>query len=181
MPELNFTPFPELMTVRLILRQLKVKDSNEILILRSDERVNEFIDRPLAVNVEDAILFIQKIEKGISDNKSFYWAITFENEDILIGIICIWNISVEDNSAEIGYELLPDFQGKGIMQEAILKVLDFGFYTMKLKIITALPHPANKKSIAILLKNNFLLDEDYQFVSKEEADGLLVYYLKRKD
>lgn len=181
MPELNFTPFPNLVTERLFLRQLKVKDANEILILRSDERVNEFVDRPPTTNIEEANIFIQKIEKATSDNKSIYWAIAFKNEDILIGTICIWNISVENNSAEIGYELYPGFQGKGIMNEAISSVLEFAFYTMKLETIAALPHPANERSIILLLKNNFLLDKNYQFTSQEDADGLSVYYLKKDD
>ena len=160
---------------------MNIKDANEIMIIRSDERVNEFIDRPKSIDIIDAEKFIEKIEKGIATNEWIYWIITLKGDNTLTGTICYWNISVENNMAEIGYELHPYFQGKGIMQEAILKIIDFGFDEMKLKTITALPHADNNKSIQVLLKNNFVLDKDYKFVSKEDAGDLLVYYLKEPD
>jgi ribosomal-protein-alanine N-acetyltransferase len=39
MKEISFLPFPVLSTERLILRQLTLNDDQEILALRSDERV----------------------------------------------------------------------------------------------------------------------------------------------
>ncbi len=177
MLNINFTPFPNLTTERLALRQLKIEDANEISLLRSDDRVNEFIDRPGTTTIEEARNFIKKIEKGIVRNEWVYWAITLKYNPCLIGTICYWNISVENDTAEIGYELSPKFQGQGIMQEALSKVIAFGFTKVKFKVITAFPKEGNTKSIQLLLKNNFQLDADYKFVSKEAADGLLVYYL----
>ncbi|MEP6595773.1 MAG: GNAT family protein, partial [Ginsengibacter sp.] len=117
------------------------------------------------------------IGKGIIANKSICWAITLKHNPIVIGTICYWNISVENDIAEIGYELKPKFQGKGIMQAAISKAIAFGFNEIKLKVITALPKEGNNKSIQLLLKNNFQFDADLRICSKEAAGGLLVYYL----
>ena len=179
MLNINFTPFPNLTTERLALRQLNIEDANELSLLRSDERVNEFIDRSPSTNIEEAKKFIEKINNGIAANESVYWAIALKDGPSLIGTICFWNISIKDDIAEIGYELKPEFQGKGIMQEAISKVIAFGFDEIKFKVITALPKEGNKKSIQLLLKNNFQLDANHKFVSKKEAEeeGLLVYYL----
>ncbi len=124
---INFTPFPNLTTERLILRQVNIQDADEIFALRSDERVNEFLDRPKAKIIDDARKFIEKINDQIAKNKVIYWAITLKNDNKVIGTICYWNISTEHSKAEIGYELHPDFQGKGIMQEAIIKVIDYGW------------------------------------------------------
>lgn len=173
---INLTPFPNLTSERLLLRQLHSSDANEIRILRSDSRVNEFIDRPNSVTNEEAESFIRKINEGVTANKWIYWAITLKPDPILIGTICCWNISMEKDMAEVGYELKPEFQKQGIMQEAISKVIAFGFGNLKLKVITALPKEGNIKSIKLLLKNKFRLDADYKFVSKEEAQGFEVYY-----
>src|ERR1700739_2910268 len=99
-------PFPILETERLVLRQLDIGDENEIFQLRSDEGVNKFLDRPRANTLDDAKRFIEKIVKGINGNECLYWAITLKNEKKLVGTICLWNFSLENNSAEIGYELL---------------------------------------------------------------------------
>ena len=48
-------------TSRLLLRPLKETDEDFIYSLRSNEQVNQFIDRAPAKNVEDARAFIKKI------------------------------------------------------------------------------------------------------------------------
>ena len=166
---LNFTPFPNLITEGLILRQVKIQDENEVFALRSDKRVNEFLDRPKPVTIEDARKFIEKINDQIAKNEVIYWGITFKNDNKLIGTICYWNISKEHSRADIGYELHPDFQGKGIMQEVIIKVIDYGFETMKLKSIDAELDPNNIKSINLLQK--------YGFVYKRRSKNSVVYSL----
>ena len=105
---LNFDPFPLLSTERLLLRRIEESDVNEIFILRSDKRVMEFIERPAAKSIEEAALFIQKINDLIKNNEAIQWAVTCKNDNKLIGTICIWNISKENHRGEIGYVLHPD-------------------------------------------------------------------------
>jgi hypothetical protein len=62
--------FPYLTTERLQLRPLSIDDAQEICLLRSDEKHNEFIDRPRATSLDDAKAFINKIEKLLSEGTS---------------------------------------------------------------------------------------------------------------
>jgi len=165
----SFTPFPTLATERLILRQLEMQDDHEIFFLRSDERVNEYLVAPIAQNVEEARDFISKINTGIANNESPYWGITLKNENKLIGTICFWNISIEENKAEIGYTLHPELQGRGIMQEAISAVIKYGFEKMKLDLIEAVLHPGNTKSVTLLKRNAFFYEG--------KSDDAVVYKL----
>ena len=156
--ETNFNPFPILTTERLSLRKLSVDDANEIYFLRSDKHINKYLDRPKATSIEDANNFISKINHAIENNESVYWAISFKDDSRLIGSICLWNFAIEENKAEVGYELLPDFQRKGITQEALLAVINFGFEVMKLKTIEAYTHKENLQSTKLLEKFNFKRD-----------------------
>jgi ribosomal-protein-alanine N-acetyltransferase len=156
MGRISFTPFPNLATGRLNLRQLRSEDENKIFKLRSDERVMKFITKPKYKTIEEAQEFINRINKGISKNEWIYWGITLRNENTLIGTICLWNISEEHFRADIGFELSPDFQGKGMMQEALPLVLDYGFKIMKLHSIEANVNPNNLPSIRLLERNNFI-------------------------
>ena len=179
MPAINFIPFPDLLTEHLILRQLKMEDENEIFLLRSDERVNRFLDRARAASIEDARLFIQKINTGIVNSEGIYWAIVSKTGTALIGTICLFNLSGEKNTAEIGYELLPAFHGKGIMQEAISKVVDYGFDVMQLQTIEAVTHADNISSIKALEKNKFARDlpTENKLSSEEKSMNMVVYSL----
>ncbi|MEP6628081.1 MAG: GNAT family N-acetyltransferase [Ginsengibacter sp.] len=164
--EINITTFIELTTVRLILRQLKTTDDNEIFKLRSDEDINQYLDRPKDSSIADSRQFIIKINKGIKENKSFYWAITLKENPQLIGTICLWNLSEHKKSIELGYELNQKFQGQGIMSEAIKKVIEFAFENIGVTTIEAYTHKDNLKSTSLLLKNNFSIDS----VRKDEEN-----------
>ena len=155
MGDRNFKPFPILRTGKLTLRQLVSSDDNEIFALRSNENVNKYLDRKPSKSIEDAKTFIQTINENIQSNNSIYWAITLNGINKLIGTICLFDFSTDNSKAEIGYELLPEFQGKGIMQEAISKVIDFGIQHIGLNSIEAYTHSENQSSTRLLEKFNF--------------------------
>lgn len=153
---LNFHPFPILSTKRLILRSVTAVDADDLFLLRSDKNVMQFIDRPLAQTTNDALELIQKIASGHDKNENITWAITLKNHPSLIGTIGFWLIDIENYRAEIGYLLHPAHQGKGLMQEAMQAILQFGFNCMKLHSVEANVNPSNIASIKLLEKNNFI-------------------------
>ena len=170
MLKLNFNPFPILTTRRLVLRQMGNYDVNEIFFLRSDAEVMRYIRRPLAKSVEDAMQFIQMISTGVANNDLIHWAITLKNEPKLIGNICFWRIQKEHYRAEVGYTLHTANQRKGIMQEALTAVLDYGFKTMKLHSVEAIVNPENVPSIKLLERTGFVREayfkEDFFYDGK---------------
>ena len=178
----NFSPFPELFTERLLLRQLNRKDEEEIFELRSNDVVNKYLDRPKAKSMKDAEEFIERINFGINSHQSFFWAICFRDQPKLIGTICLWNFSEEENKAEIGYELLPTFHGKGIMQEAVSKVIEFGFQTVQLVTIEAWTAGQNENSIKLLERNHFKRDfeQENKIDRAKEGPDTVIYSLSKE-
>jgi RimJ/RimL family protein N-acetyltransferase len=174
MIDVSFTPFPFLTTENYSLRNLMPADEQEIFALRSSDEINKYLDRPKANTLDDARNFITKIINGIAKNESIFWVVTPKDESKLLGTICLWKISKEEAKAEIGYELLPENHGKGIMQEVIPRVLQFGFEEIKLEMIEAELSPRNLKSVRLLEKNNFTLA-----AVNEESPDSVVYALKR--
>src|SRR3989339_198410 len=160
-----------LITDQFELRQLILSDAEEILFLRSDERILEHIEIEKAETQEDAKRFIEKINSG--EDGWFFWGITEKNNSKVIGTICLWNISVTESKADIGFVLHPDFWGKAVMQEVVPAVINFGFQKMKLKCIIGEAMPKNIKSIKLM--------EKFGFRYKEESDEYSVYSLTALD
>jgi len=154
----NSNIFPTLITARLLLRQLKTIDDQAIFRIRSSEIVYKYIAKQTQKKIEEAQAFITKTNKGIADGEIFYWGIVMKETDELVGTICLWNFSKDKLIAEVGYELLPVFYKKGIMNEAISKVIEFGFEVLNLKTIEAFTHKENEDSKALLVKHKFALD-----------------------
>jgi [ribosomal protein S5]-alanine N-acetyltransferase len=152
MVNINFTPFPILTTERLTLRQLLISDEEEIFTLRSDSEINKYLNRQLSNTIEDARNFINKVNENINKNVSLYWAITLSDRNTFVGTICLYGFSDENDNCEIGYELLTNFQGQGIMKEALEKIIDYSFNKIKVQKIEAFLHRDNRSSINLLEK-----------------------------
>jgi ribosomal-protein-alanine N-acetyltransferase len=150
----RFTPFPILTTERLTLRRPQMNDQQEIFILRSDSEINKYLDRQLSKTIDDARDFISKVNENIDKNESVYWAITLRDQNILAGTICLFGFD-ENGKCGIGYELLTHFQGQGIMKEAVEKVVEYAFNTIKVQKMEAILHKDNRRSIRLLEKCSF--------------------------
>ena len=156
--QLKFMPFPVISTKRLMLRKINQEDRNEIFSIKSNEKMLEYLDNKKYESIEEAEEYIERINDSIGDNKSIMWGIALkDNDSMIIGTICLWNFNIEDKSAEVGYELMPEFQGKGIMDEALKSVIKYAFNFAKFKTLTVYTHIENIKSINMLKKNNFSL------------------------
>ena len=157
MLRLHFFPFPELTTERLLLKQITPDDAPALFELRSNKQVMQYIDRPLAQTIDNAMALIKLITDALHSNDAITWGIFLKEQPArLIGTIGFWRIQKEHCRAEIGYMLHPSLQGKGMMQEAMTKVLDYGFKTMNLHSVEANVNPSNEASIRLLERSGFV-------------------------
>ena len=153
----NFSPFPELSTDRLLLRQMTLSDAPGVQRVRSDTEVMKYINRPLTLTLEDAENWIKIVIETLEKNEGITWTICLKALPAEhIGNIGLWRIEKENYRAEIGYMLEPSYQGRGIMYEALQKIVDYGFNEMKLHSIEAHINPANAASAALLKKADFV-------------------------
>lgn len=157
---LDFDPFPVLQTERLILCKMAYTDADTVFQMRSDPQIMG--DRPLARSLDDAITFIELIKDNLAERKGITWAISLREAPVMIGTIGLWRIIPEHMRAEIGYDLQPAFQGRGIMHEAMQAVIDYGFTRMHLHSIEANVNPDNTPSIRLLERNKFVKEAHFK-------------------
>lgn len=149
----------KLETERLILKPIDESHVEDILKIRSNEVVNQFVKRIPPKTNYDALDFILTIKKRVQNNESLNWGISYKNQPNLIGTICLWKFSDDRTEAEVGYELLPEYHRKGLMSEALTAVLNYGFNELNLQTILAFTNKFNENSKGLLLKNDFVLQE----------------------
>ena len=166
-------PFPILTTERLTLRQPVINDEQEIFTLRSDSEINKYLDRQVSNTIDDARNFINRVTENINKNDSLYWVITLTDRNIVVGTICLFDFSDENGKCEIGYELLTNFQGQGIMREATEKVIEYAFYTLQVQKIEAFSHRDNQSSLKLLEKFSFMNSNEPGMTNPE----LICYHL----
>ncbi|OXA75549.1 ribosomal-protein-alanine N-acetyltransferase [Flavobacterium aquidurense] len=162
MLEFNFSPFPIIETERLVLRRITSEDVNEIFELRSNPETMKYIPRPLVKTNEDALEHIAMIEDKIITNVGINWGISLRDNPKLLGIIGYYRMQPENYRAEIGYMLLPEFHGKGIIPESVNRLIRFGFDDLKLHSIEAVIDPDNLASEKVLQKCGFIKEAHFK-------------------
>lgn len=167
---LNFNPFPILETERLKLRKVELSDVEDYHEIRSNKRVMQYIARPLAQTLEDTKGVIERVHETIEKSEGINWAVCLKDDPKILGTVGFYRTNHTHFRTELGYELRPEFWGKGIMSEAIQAVLDYAFFTMNFHSVEANIDPVNRRSENILIRNNFIKEahfrENYFFEGK---------------
>ncbi|TKC02078.1 GNAT family N-acetyltransferase [Pedobacter cryotolerans] len=171
MLKLQFTSFPTLETERLILRAHTNADAKALFALRSNETVMKYIYRERPKDIFDVQTLITTLNKGFENGDNLVWAIALKNNPSeMIGEIGYYRTDFANHRAEIGYMLNPDYWRKGIISEALIKAIAFGFKNINLHSICADVSPENNASRQILLKHGFekeaYFKERYYFQGK---------------
>lgn len=162
MLELDFFPFPQLNTERLLLRAMSDEDIPAMYALRSDPRVMRYIGRPLAKSIDDAAALVQVIQRNVATNEGLTWAITEIGSPTMIGVIGFWRIDKEHHRGEVGYTLAASHWGRGLMREALECVLEHGFGALRLHSVQAICDPHNAASIRLLERCGFVREGYYR-------------------
>ena len=167
MLQLNFAPFPSIETKRVVLRQLRREDIPQLYALRSNSQVMQHIAREPLKSMEAAETNFKRITTGIDNNEWILWGIVPKDEHKVVGTACLWNIAIEHYRAEVGYDLLPMYQGRGLMKEVLKEVLRYAFEEIKLHSIEAQVNPENESSRKLIAGLGFVqeahLRENYYY------------------
>ena len=177
---MEFNPLPSFTTPNLILRQIKEEDLNHIHYMRTLPQMIEYVDMKLDNDLNETLVYINRMNKGIMENKWVIWAIEHKSDKKVIGTISVWNFDENKTKAELGYGIIPAYQNFGYMSEALDWIVDAAFNTYRLKSIYAYTEENNKSSIRLLEKAKFIYDSK---VNEEGyfKKGILTMLVYRKD
>jgi ribosomal-protein-alanine N-acetyltransferase len=147
--------FPVLSTGRLILRAATAKDVTEfhaLLSIPEVTRFNNWPDAPNKTRVEGSLRWMAKVH---ASGKGCAWIIEVAGSKAIAGAIRFNRFEKKWRCGEIGYELHPDYWGKGLMTEAVRAVVGCGHQTFRLNRIDAWTLPGNAASDRVLEKSGF--------------------------
>lgn len=171
-------------TERLIMREHISEDANAILEIFGDIEVMRFFGMKPILSLNAAKKMIDYFKKNSEENGLNRWAIVLKDDHAVVGSIFYTNIEKPYFRAEIGYLLGRDHWGKGIMTEALKKIIHYGFEQMNLNKIQALISLDNKRSIDLVerlgfSKEGILKEHNFNYVNNK-FDDIYAYALIKK-
>lgn len=143
--------FPTLQTQRLLLREITDEDADALFRIHSNEQhMAWFGTDPLSTPEEAKRLVATFAGWRKQPNPGTRWGLQRKEEPTLIGSCGLFAWNRGWKKCTLGYELAPEFTGKGLMREALASVLQWGFEQMQLNRVEAQVHENNLPSIALL-------------------------------
>ena len=140
-------------TERLIVAKVSLQDAPFFLELTNSPHWLKYIGDRNVNSITDAELFLKNgILKSYRDfGFGFYKLILKETPNKPIGIVGLVKRK-ELEHEDIGFGLLPEYEGKGFGFESSKVIMELAQHTFGLKKITAITSPINKNSIKLLEK-----------------------------
>lgn len=145
-----------LTTERLVLREFRPGDAQQVFNMRSDPVVMRHVSRPLLASIHEASSFIDRVTASVNAADSLQWAITMKGDDTFLGMIGFWRMEKEHYKGELGYMMVRSAWGNGYMREAIAAVVRYGLLDLGYHRVDALVRPENTASIRALEANGFI-------------------------
>ena len=175
--------FTQIETDNLVLRRISVEDAPVLYKYWSDQEVTKHLVLEPFKNLTEVIDMINLLNGLLEKNEGIRWGITKKEDNKVVGTCGFHNIKTEHLRAEMGYELGKEYWGQGIMAEALLAIISYGFNEMKFNRIESFVNSGNDKSVAILEKIGFQLDgmlREYEFARGKFIDQYCYSLLKKE-
>lgn len=149
--------FPVLKTKRLLLRHIVQEDINIIFKgLSNPDVIKHFgVSYDTLDATQEQMDWYANI---IKNDTGRCWAICSWDNSIFYGVCTLNFWKKEHRKAETGYWIFPEYWGKGIVTEAMDKVIEYGFNEMNLHRIAAEVEDDHPGSIAVLKKLGFIYE-----------------------
>lgn len=169
----DFARFPTLETQRLILRQVGESDVQRLLRIFSDPVVVRFMtegDEPLET-YDGAYAIYDWMCRVFAAKTGIRWALTLKDDPsgALIGTAGFHAYKAKNRNAEIGYELAQEYWRRGLMSEAVRRIVRFCFEDLDMHRVAADVTAGNEASAGLLLKLGF--QREGAFREKEWLGG----------
>lgn len=147
-----------LKTNRLLLRPIIPADVEHLWPYVSDPDISRYMSWNPHKDKNETKAFVGRIINDMKDQKSYTWAIIFE--DNFSGIISLIGIlkkhrALTYNRAELAYWLGKRFQHKGIMTEAGKKIIEFAFQELGIHRLIVSHVAQNDESKRLIQRWNF--------------------------
>ena len=112
----------ELWTERLILRRYRSEDADDLnRYLGTDPAMYKYSGWNPYATLEMAQETVQRFIASYDDEHAYSWVMDID--DVIVGTIGAYDF--EDDHIEVGFSVVPGWQGRGLATEALKKVLEY--------------------------------------------------------
>ncbi len=131
-------------TERLLLRRFELSDAEEMFEnWANDSEVTKYLTWPAHQNITVTKSVLEDWVSQYDNNQYYQWGIELKEDNQLIGSIGIVRLDNQIKSVHVGFCIGQKWWGKGIMSEALEKLMDYFFNEIKANRVDSRHDPRN--------------------------------------
>lgn len=155
------------------LRNFVVEDAQQLFALVNENRAHlrrwfAWVDETR--QPKHSLDFIEQSLNWLQAREGFAWAILYNNQ--IIGSVGMMHWNHQLQRAQVGYWLVKEFEGKGIVNKSLVALLNYIFEQLAMNKVEIHFIPANTRSAAVAsrlgAKTEGILRESYLLHGKLE-------------
>lgn len=172
-------------TERLIIRDMRTTDLDDMFKLDSDPLVHKYLGNKPFTKKSQSQKYIDDVIEDYKAYGTSRWATIEKATGKFIGWTGLryypekYQYNGRYGFYDVGYRLMPEFWAKGYATEASIAALEYGFKVLKLDAIYGLTEIENEASHRVLLKIGLTHTET--FFEEKLKEELRWYELKKED
>jgi ribosomal-protein-alanine N-acetyltransferase len=146
-----FADLPELETKRLLLRKMRLADAEAMFAYASDPEVTRYVLWDTHGSIEESKDFLRFANEAYERGDFGGWGLVLKANGAFVGT-CGMEAAPEHARAELGYVLSRELWGRGLMPEAVRRVIRYCFEQVDLNRVEARCIAENTASSRVMEK-----------------------------
>ena len=179
----QYAYMPDLLTDRLRIRKLTMRDAEDIFLYSRDREVARHVLWEAHRSIGDSRAYLRYMLRKYRLHEPASWGIEYRATGHIIGTIGYMWIQSDNAAAEVGYSLSRQYWNQGIMTEALKAVIAHSFGSLNLNRVEAQHETTNPASGAVMRKCGMIREGTLRsrLCNKGRYVDVDLYAILRKD
>lgn len=161
-------------TLRLKLEPFNDAHFEGLRVMDSDASVMRYITNGVVKTPEETWESIRKVQARWQKYAFSWWAIKEKSSSAIVGAACLQHLeNVEGAPLEIGWRLIPEYNGKGYATEAAKAIIEYAAKQVGATYLVAVADPGNTPSHRVMQR----LGMTYKAIEQHYEIPCVVYEL----
>lgn len=161
-------------TIRLKLEPYHDSHFEGLRVMDSNAGVMRYINNGIVKTPEETWEGIRRVQARWEKYKFSWWAIKEKSSCVIVGAACLQHLeNVDGAPLEIGWRLVPEYNGKGYATEAAKAIIEYAAEQVRATYLVAVADPENIPSQRVMQR----LGMTYKAIEQHYGVPCVVYEL----
>lgn len=163
-------------TERLRMEPFSSSHTSALNALNADPDIMRYIGEGTTETLEETKATIERVSDRWKRFGYSWWVLIQLKDNEIVGSACVQNLAHKAEAPlEIGWRLIPKYQGLGFATEAGQAAIEFAFGTLGATYLVAVAHPQNKSSHRVMER----LGMNYVGIEEHYDQPCIVYDINK--